>query len=314
MQVASVRLDSKAVLDAILCNMSSLGSAQDAPGTRTFVKLCGAGNDFIVFDGADGLGDPSPAQITRLCERRYGVGADGLMVLRPGTGALAFELDFYNADGSGGMLCGNGARCALERARMLGLAPIGKTVRFRFGDAEYSGASLSSGQARLDLDPGYRMDEPITIAVGDLLMSGRFVDVGSLHFVIDFGAIVDAGGKPAFSSIDDVPVATLGKAVRNHPAFGTVGVNANFTELRDGKLYVRTFERGVEDETLACGTGSVSSALVRWHDAQAVSPLVVLARSGDELVVEFKIAAGVVEGMSLSGPAFMSFEGRLSVS
>lgn len=318
MHVSSDGIGSSAHLDAILVFMSEHQSAQKALQSRAFAKLCGAGNDFIVLDGADGLSDPSPAQIRRLCDRRYGIGADGLMVLRPGqghgpgVGALAFELDFYNADGSGGMLCGNGARCALERARMLGLAPPGTTLRFRFGDAEYSGAALSPGQARLDLDPGYRMDEPITIAVRDLLMSGRFVDVGSLHFVIDIGAIRDSAGRPVYSRIDDVPVATLGKAVRSHAAFGPSGVNANFTELRGGRLYVRTFERGVEDETLACGTGSVSSALARWHDTLLKPPLVVVARSGDELVIDWRLVAGAVEDLSLSGPAFMSFEGRFS--
>lgn len=286
------------------------------PPGMPFCKFCGAGNDFIIIDGEHSSHGGKkwvlePRSIARLCDRRYGVGADGLMVLSPCAGHLAFELDFYNADGSSGMLCGNGARCAIERARLLGLASPGETIRFRFAGHEYQGASLSPAQARLDLDPHYRIDEACTIAVGDASMRGRFVDVGSLHFIIDVGAILDASGRPLFESIDDVPLETLGKAVRNHPEFAPAGVNANFTQMRGGKLYVRTFERGVEGETLSCGTGSVSSALVRWHDEQGLPPIVVVARSGDELLVDWLIEGGVCKGISLCGPAFMSFEGRL---
>ncbi|PKL24064.1 MAG: diaminopimelate epimerase [Spirochaetae bacterium HGW-Spirochaetae-3] len=282
-----------------------------APGLRAFAKLCGAGNDFIVFDASDGEGDPSSAHIVKLCDRRYGVGADGLMVLRPGAGGVAFEVNFYNADGSGGMLCGNGARCAIERARILGLARPGETVRFRFAGADYSGESLSEGKARFDMDPRFRMDEPREIRVGGLSIRGRFVDVGSLHFVMDIAGIVDGSGRRAFGDIDAVPMESLGAAVRRHPDLGPLGVNANFTELRGGRLYVRTFERGVEAETLACGTGSASSALVRWREGQALPPVVVVPRSGDELVVDFDADGPVPSRLSLTGPAFQVFTGRL---
>ncbi|MBU0926721.1 MAG: diaminopimelate epimerase [Spirochaetes bacterium] len=285
-------------------------SAPPAPGTLAFAKMCGAGNDFIVLDG----GDPAPglARIVRLCERRYGIGADGLMMLRPGNAGVAFDVEFFNADGSGGVLCGNGARCAIERARILGLARPGETIRFRFAGAVYSGASLGEGLARLDMDPRFAMGEPRLIRVGDLLLRGRFVDVGSRHFVVDVDAIEDSEGGRAFGDLDDVPLETLGRAVRHHPEFGPLGVNANFTELRGGRLYVRTFERGVEAETLACGTGSASSALVRWRDGQAEPPIVVVARSGDELQIGFGVRDGQVEGLTLTGPAFQSFEGRVA--
>ena len=258
---------------------------------------------------------PDGDDIAGLCDRRYGIGADGLMVLRPGEGGVAFEVDFFNADGSGGMLCGNGARCAIERARALGLVRIGRPARFRFGGAEYSGVSLAEGRARFELDPGFRMDGPRIVRVGDLSLRGRFVDVGSLHFVVDVAAIVDGDGRRAFRGIGDVPLETLGRAVRRHPDFGAAGVNANFTELAGGKLFVRTFERGVEAETLSCGTGSTSSALVRWRDGELQPPVTVVARSGDELVIDFEPGAdGSVARLSLAGPAIQTFEGTVSGS
>ena len=312
-----------------MSGMAYSGFSQIARGTFPFAKLCGAGNDFIVVQATDvvqaagvALADGATlheSTIVRLCDRRYGIGADGLMIMKPGTGNVAFEVDFYNADGSGGMLCGNGARCAIERARTLGLVRAGERIRFRFAGANYAGVSLAEGLARFDLDPLFRMDEPRTIRVGDLTLRGRFADVGSLHFVIDIGAILDSDGSHAFADIDAVPLDTLGQAVRHHADFGAKGVNANFTELRGKRLFVRTFERGVEAETLACGTGSTSSALVRWRDGLADPPVTVVARSGDELIIEFDTpkespvqpGAWTAPRLSLTGPAFVSFEGQV---
>lgn len=308
----------------ILGGMVDSGMTPRAQGKLPFAKLCGAGNDFIVVQAADlELAHPArlrSEQIVRLCDRRYGIGADGLMVMKPGSGGAAFEVDFYNADGSGGMLCGNGSRCVIERARTLGLVKVGERIQFRFANADYAGISLATGLARFELDPRFRMDQPRTIRVGDLTLRGRFVDVGSLHFVVDVSAILDSEGSQAYADIDAVPLETLGQAVRHHTDLGSKGVNANFTELRGGHLFVRTFERGVEAETLACGTGSTSSALVRWCDGQAETPVTVVARSGDELIIDFDTPSESSEQpgvwtaprLSLTGPAFVSFEGQVS--
>lgn len=295
------------------------GSTTGLPGgSLAFAKLCGAGNDFIVLDGEAARSAPGAETIRLLCDRRYGVGADGLMLLRRGSGAgaggddAAFEVDFYNADGSGGMLCGNGARCALERARILGWIEPDRAVGFRFAGRDYRGSSLGEGMARFELDPRVRMDAPRLVRVGDLSLSGRFVDVGSPHFVVDVAAILGGDGRRAFGSLDDVPLDALGQAVRNHPDFGAAGVNANVTELLGATLFVRTFERGVEAETLSCGTGSASSALVRWRDGELRPPVTVVARSGDELAVDFEAASdGSLTRLSLSGPAIQTFEGRV---
>lgn len=291
--------------------MSGIKTDQRDPGYPAFAKLCGAGNDFIVVYAESGSPALPSAEIVRLCDRRYGVGADGLMVLRPGEGGPAFEVDFYNADGSGGVLCGNGARCALERARALGLVQVGVPARFRFAGKDYRGTSLAAGRASFELNPRFYMESPRLIRVGDYSLRGRFVDVGSPHFVVDLGSILDSDSGRAFGSLDELPVDQLGRAVRQHRDFGPAGVNANFSDFRDGRLYVRTFERGVEAETLACGTGSTASALVRWRDGEARPPVLVVARSGDELVVDFDPAEDGLSRLSLAGPAIQTFTGRL---
>lgn len=278
--------------------------------TLAFAKLCGAGNDFIVLDGRAAEAEPSAALVARLCDRRYGVGADGLMRILPADAGFAFSVAFYNSDGSGGMLCGNGARCAIERARELGLVRPGEPFRFRFGEAAYQGLSLAPGLARLELDPRYGMDEPRVLTVGELSIRGRYVDVGSLHFVADVGAVTRADGSRAYDSLEALPLDSLGAAVRRHPDLGPKGVNANFTELRGSRLFVRTFERGVEAETLSCGTGSTASALVRWADGQLAPPVDIVARSGDRLVIDFSVEGGRVKRLALTGPAFTSLEGR----
>lgn len=296
-----------------------------------FAKLCGAGNDFIALDGEAALAAPGAEAIRRLCDRRYGVGADGLMLLRrvagAGAGDAAFEVDFYNADGSGGMLCGNGARCALERARILGWIEPGRDARFRFAGRGYRGASIGEGLARFELDPGVRLDGLLELRVGAETIRGRYADVGSVHFVADVGSILGSDGRPAYRGVDEVPMDVLGRAVRRHEAFAPLGVNASVWEANGGRLRVRTFERGVEGETLACGTGSVSCALSAWLDGRVEPPVRVGTRGGDELVVDFgpepvvSPAAAPRDGrpsapprlrsLSLSGPAYQAFEGSV---
>ena len=284
-----------------------------SPSARAlaFAKLCGAGNDFIALDGPAALTAPEAQEIRRLCDRRYGVGADGLMLLRRRTGGVAFEVDFFNADGSGGMLCGNGARCALERARILGWIEPGRTVGFRFAGRDYRGSSFGEGLARFELDPRVRLDGPLEIRVGAETIRGRYADVGSPHFVAGVGSILGYDGRPAYRSVDEAPMDSLGRAIRHHGAFAPLGVNASVWEARGGRLRIRTFERGVEGETLACGTGSVSCALSAWLDGAVEPPVSVITRGGDELVVDFEAAssASPLRSLSLGGPAYLAFEG-----
>jgi len=323
-----------------------------------FIKMTGAGNDFIV------LGDytePSlkPEAIRLLCDRRYGIGADGLMVIRKpirvsigavGTGAIgtgtvgtgtdadrtdpAFSVDFYNADGSGGMLCGNGARCALVYAARQGLTAYGNPAAFSFAGKSYSGIALTPDRARFMLDPRYSTKLEAGVQAGAIMASGRYIDLGSLHFVVDMadlefgssaalestgsaGSLASRGqtGQPLRgyspgSSLEKLDVATLGAVLRNHERFAPVGVNVNFCSLIDGRLQVRTFERGVEAETLACGTGSTASALSYALRGLVSAPVTVVTRSGEELIIDFDDAANPSR-LSLEGPARVVFQGSI---
>jgi diaminopimelate epimerase len=303
-----------------------------------FTKMTGAGNDFIMLDAAQAP-RLSADSIRLLCDRRFGIGADGLMLVRrgepsptaaarlasapaalaePSGGAAesadsgiapAFSVGFFNADGSGGMLCGNGARCALVYAAAKGMIAYGQAAAFSFAGKRYSGSALGEGYARFELDPRYstRIEEGLDL--GGLIASGRYLDVGSLHFVLDVPELSGPVGQSSGRKLDELDVAALGSALRHHRRFAPEGVNVNFCELEGGILRVRTFERGVEGETLACGTGSTASALSYALRGLVQPPVRVRVRSGAELVIDFDDAAKPTR-LSLSGPAKAVFEGE----
>ncbi len=224
-------------------------------------RLCkydGAGNDFIVLDGRSENVSAyrSPARISALCDRRNGfpaadgrVGADGLMILTPGGAGEDFRMEYYNADGSGGMMCGNGGRCIVAFADALGLRPSdGRTFRFGAADGEHTGEIIARERGRKTVR--LRM---IDVEVFHPVLDGWFLDTGTRHFV---RFVPDAGA---------VDVEKEGRAVRRDPVFAPLGANANFVSVDpDGTLRVRTFEKGVEAETLACGTGITAAALAAF--------------------------------------------------
>jgi diaminopimelate epimerase len=301
-----------------------------------FTKMTGAGNDFIVLEGDDAKPIPDSRDIIRLCDRKYGIGADGLMVFRAGSttggdsepgseagsvpadgvpadGATesAFEVDFFNSDGSTGMLCGNGARCILEYARNTGRISAGRRVGFLFAGRAYSGESLGIGRSRFFLSRRYEMGGKEIVRTEGVDCRGRLVDVESLHFIVDIDDIISPGGKAGYGTLEEIPVVDLGRRIRHHPRFAPTGVNVSFTRMVDGRLHIRTFERGVEDETLACGMGSTSACLVRWVEGEARPPITVITRSGEELLVDFMPEAYRASGISLSGPSCVVYTGRI---
>lgn len=288
-----------------------------------FTKMTGAGNDFIILAKTADLA-LDPASIRLLCDRRYGIGADGLMIISKQVGreseeahresSPAFSVEFYNADGSGGMLCGNGARCSLVYAANQGFISFGRLSAFRFAGNLYSGLALSSDRAHFRLDPHYATRMEKDIKIGSIAASGRYLDLGSLHLVVDIADIeaspIDRAGSKISASLDKIDVATLGQALRNHQRFAPMGVNVNFCSLEKGKLRVRTFERGVEAETLACGTGSTASALSYALRGLVKPPVHVITKSGEELIIDFD-QAEQASRLSLEGPARIVFQGRL---
>lgn len=225
----------------------------------TFYKYHGAGNDFLIADGRDIDIDLSAGQIARLCERHTGIGADGVMVLERSSDA-DFRMRYYNSDGSGGMMCGNGGRCIVAFAADLGYgsfvfeAPDGQHVAELENSVEAFSAEPRIVRLKMKDVQGAALYENKTGA----MFPDVFLDTGTrhlVHFVEDVG---------------ECDVVGTGRSLRYDPRFAPQGVNVNFVRvndfLPDGNLDidVRTYEKGVEDETLACGTGIVASSMASW--------------------------------------------------
>lgn len=266
-----------------------------------FVKMTGAGNDFIVADNRSGSVTLRPEQVARLCDRHFGIGADGLMLLVPcPSGRADWAWQFWNSDGSDAEMCGNGARCF---ARFIQRATgwTGPRVTFETG-AGIVGAEFEGERVTVNLTPprDLRLGETVPTTTGPVEVSR--VNTGVPHAVV---FVPDA---------DRAMVLEQGCELRRHPHFGPRGTNVNFVEVRDpGRIRVRTYERGVEGETLACGTGVTASALVTARSRGWPSPVRVLVQGGDELIVHFTAADGGFHDVRLNGPAAFVFEGRLSL-
>ncbi len=241
-----------------------------------FTKLSGAGNDFILIDRAriPRLGS-APALAKKLCPRAVSIGADGLLLLRRGRGKSPIELDYYNADGSRAF-CGNGARCAAVWARRAGWA--GKNFAFQtpqgLVDCRIT-APHRAAAVRLP-EPGEVRTKMRLTALGRTYSVGA-VDIGVPHAVVRVGT----------SALAAFPVERVGRALRRHPAFRPKGANVNFIAIGHRRTHLRTYERGVEGETLACGTGAAAAALLTSAWTGRRSPVRLRTLSGEDLTVRF---------------------------
>ena len=254
----------------------------------------GAANDFVVIDHrAPFLEEPFGDLVRRLCDRRRGVGADGVLLLERDP-ELDFSMRYFNADGGAADYCGNGARCLAAHALALGLGRGGE-VRFR--TAAGVQAARRNGE-RLEVRFG-RVAAPRreTLEASGRSFAGWFVRAGVPHFVIEV------------PRLRDVPLLDWAPPLRRHARFGTEGANVDFVDLRgDGAVGMRTFERGVEGETLACGSGAIASALSRAAEG-APGPVRVETAGGDVLGVRWEAADGGYD-VWLEGPAEVAFRGE----
>jgi diaminopimelate epimerase len=264
-----------------------------------FTKMNGAGNDFILFDNRSGDIDLDRNQIERLCDRHRGIGADGILLLEKPTNHADFRMRYFNADGGEAEMCGNGARCFAQFANKVG----GQKPKISFETpAGVISADLKGGLVTL------RMTEPTDLRLNvDLPMTAEkktvyFINSGVPHVVIPV------------TKLEEADVRREGAAIRYHKMFSPNGTNVNFIEKRGpNKIAIRTYERGVEDETLACGTGIVASALIFAAREKSSSPITVLARGGDELQVGFEKVEGRFRNVTLTGPAEFVFEGEIEI-
>ena len=265
-----------------------------------FCKMSGHGNDFILVDNWDGGVAPEdmPQMAQAVCRRRTGVGADGIVFVEPGPDEVDFAWRFFNADGSEGEMCGNAGRCVARFANMTGIAPTDMSFMTKVGVIR---AEVRPETVIIQLTkPG----EPVLDV--DLDIDGTQMTFCSLNTGVPHAVTwVD--------NIEGVDVVNLGRTIRNHKHFQPAGTNANFVQvLPSGRLYVRTFERGVEDETLACGTGVTASVLLSHLKGLAQSPTRVLTRGGEELLVYFKKKDDGFDEIFLEGKVRVAYTGTFS--
>lgn len=252
--------------------------------TLPFTKMQACGNDFIVVDDrAEAWTDREPELARLLCRRRYGIGADGLLVLRGGSAAGRFAMVFVNADGLIGEMCGNGARCFAAWLRRAGLATRRLTIETRAGEVEAS--FEAQDRIALTLPPAgpVRRIGPVEIDARRWWFDA--LDAGPPHAV----CLLD--GPDPRAALEALDVTRLGRAVRHHPLFAPRGTNVNFVARVGDALWVRTYERGVEDETPGCGTGAVAAAIVARRQAALGPRIGIRTRSGEMLEVETRHGA-----------------------
>jgi diaminopimelate epimerase len=256
-----------------------------------FHKYQGTGNDFILVDNRMNTISLSPAQIQQLCDRRFGIGADGLMLLQEKPG-YDFEMKYYNADGKEGSMCGNGGRCMIKFVYQLGIHR--EMYKFLAVDGAH--------EAEIDIDG---------------IVSLKMKDVRTIKkFHNDF--ILDTGSPHYIKMVNDVmevDVFKKGSEIRHSKDFEDDGINVNFVEqtAEPDKIIVRTYERGVEDETLSCGTGVTAAALICYHNENGFNEVEVKTPGG-QLTVEFdRVDEDRYENIWLCGPADKVFEGTVEI-
>jgi diaminopimelate epimerase len=255
----------------------------------TFYKYQGTGNDFIIMDNRDGAINLTEKQVRHLCNRRFGIGGDGLMLLNTKPG-YDFEMIYYNSDGRVGSMCGNGGRCLVKFAWDMG---IQKTdYRFIAYDGEHDADIDEDGWVNLKMQDVNNVEHNR----GDAILN-----TGSPHYI-----------KPV-NEVKDLDIFREGRNIRYNRTYEKEGINVNFVEQKDDHIFVRTYERGVENETYSCGTGVTAAALVFAHNDRGFNRVEV-ETPGGKLAVEFdKMDDDHFENIWLCGPATFVFKGEVAV-
>jgi diaminopimelate epimerase len=263
-----------------------------------FTKMSGSGNDFILIDHRTPFLDEARLKefIQKACRRRVSVGADGLILVERSKKA-DFKWRFFNSDGSEAEMCGNGGRCVARFASLKGIA--GLSLKFETLAGILS-ARVDGKRVTLELTKpfGLKLDE--TLAV-----EGKKEVVSSLNTGVPHAVIFVEG-------LDGLDIVKRGRTIRYHPHFEPRGTNVDFVQVENESLLsVRTYERGVEDETLACGTGVVASALIAAFKGMVKSPVAIRTQGGETLSVHFKIETGEVKNVFLEGDVHIIYEAEM---
>lgn len=258
----------------------------------------GAGNDFVVLDNRDNSLELTREEIALLCNRQRGVGSDGLLAVEPAEKDGDFRMRYYNADGGEAEMCGNGARCFAKFVNFLhddSLEKVSFETIAGMINADFHGENVC-----INLSEPFDLKLEIPVMTEHSLLTVHSVNTGVPHAVIEVNDL----GK--------ADVTGIGSSIRYHEAFRPSGTNVNLMEvLAPSKIAIRTYERGVEDETLACGTGMVAAAIIHHELTGASTPIEVTVKGGDTLEVNFeKQPDGTYQEVTLLGPADFTFAGE----
>lgn len=261
--------------------------------------MAGGGNDFVVIDNRSGRIEDASELARIICTRALSVGGDGLILIE-NTARATFRMRYWNSDGSAGAFCGNGTRCAARFAFLNVIAGRRMTIET---DAGIVGAEVGDGgQVTLALWPPQAFRPQRPLKVGDATIQGSSILVGVPHYVIFL--------RENLWSQNIVP---LGRSIRQHPELQPDGANVNFVQVRDEhSIEVRTYERGVENETLACGSGVIASVATSALFGKVKSPVAVLTRSGITFEVSFIVDRGEVRDIRLKGDARLIYRSTLT--
>lgn len=257
-----------------------------------FEKYQGNGNDFIIIDNRDASVILSSEKIRKLCDRHFGIGADGLIFLRK-SDTYDFEMEYFNSDGNLSSMCGNGGRCLAAFAFLKGI-PNGKEMVFEAFDGVHKAKILD------ELIPDKVCDVALEMTdVWDVQFNGKyyFMNTGSPHYV----EFVD--------KVAEIDVVNEGRKTRYSEPFSSEGTNVNFVEYSGDRIFVRTYERGVEDETLSCGTGVTASAIAGFLETGRKD--LKIHTTGGDFRVDFEEEEGKFKSVWLNGPAEMVFKGNI---
>jgi diaminopimelate epimerase len=263
-----------------------------------FTKAVATGNDFIIIDNRENqLKDNLPELARRLCDRKYGAGADGLLLVEKSKNS-DFKMRIFNPDGSEAQMCGNGSRCIALYANAKRITPVNMKIETLAGVIN---ASVKQGEVKVKLTDPKEIQWNLCLMINECPYKVNFLNAGVPH-VIHF-----------VNDLESVEIKKLGPKMRYHKEFSPHGANVDFVKVIDkdnSRISVRTYERGVEDETLACGTGAVASAIIAAEAEHLTPPIIVETRSKELLKIYFDIVEGEFKNVYLEGKAQLVYEGE----
>ena len=254
-----------------------------------FYKYHGTGNDFIIVDNRNKTINLTPAQINKLCDRRFGIGADGFMILE-NHDMYDFNMRYFNSDGNESTMCGNGGRCMVAFAKYLNI--IINSTQFNSIDGIHKAKINDNNTISLEM---------VNVSSVNKVNQNFFLNTGSPHYVL------------FKENVKNIDVYARGKEIRYSKEFAPDGTNVNFVEIVDNKLFVRTYERGVEDETYSCGTGVTASAIAASIFQNTDKNSCDIITKGGHLNVTFKKSGNSFNNIWLTGPIEMVFKGDIEL-